>query len=58
MKRARAFIIVLVFMCLLLYEAFSDGQNEISNQDVSDKVEQNVEEEAVQEDVVQEEVVQ
>lgn len=58
MKRARAFIIVLVFMCLLLYEAFSDGQNDISNHDVSDKVEQNVEEEAVQEDVVQEEVVQ
>ena len=58
MKRARAFIIVLVFMCLLLYEAFSDSQNGISNQDVSDKVEQNVEEEAVQEEVVQEEVVQ
>ena len=61
MKRARAFIIVLFFMCLLLYEAFSDSQYDISNHVVSDEVEQNVEEEiqedAVQEDVVQEEVL-
>ena len=54
MKRARAFIVVLVFMCGLLGEAFYSSQKEISNHIVSDEKEQDMSENVMKEDIIEE----